>query len=71
MTAVARADKKRPLKSTPENNYYYDATGKLVMTTHNTSRRTIQHLDGDGRAARQDQYSYCNYQFYLQQTEYY
>jgi hypothetical protein len=59
------------LKSTPENRYYYDAAGSLVMVTHSTSRRTIQHLDGEGRAARQDQYSCYSYQFNLQQSEYF
>ena len=59
------------LKATPGNKYYYDAAGGLVMTTLSDSRRTIQHLDGDGRAVRQDQYLYYSSQYNLQQSVYY
>jgi YD repeat-containing protein len=61
------------LKQTPENKYYHDAAGRIVMTSLNNKRRTIQHLDGEGKHVRQDQYVYnsVTHQYFLSQTEYF
>ena len=59
------------LITTPENQYYYDAAGKAVMVSLKNQRRMVQHLDGDGKPVRQDQYRYYSYKYNLSQTVYY
>lgn len=58
------------LKQTPQNRYYYDATGAVLMVTLDNVRRTIRHLDGEGKAARTNNYSCYSGQCNLTDTEY-
>lgn len=39
------------------------AAGKILMVKFNSNRRMIHHLDSEGRAAHQDQYTYYSYQY--------
>lgn len=57
------------LKQTPKNRYYYDARGAMVMSTFDNKRRVINHLDGEGKAARQDRYTYSSFYNQYQLTE--
>ncbi|MBC7899343.1 MAG: RHS repeat protein [Saprospiraceae bacterium] len=61
------------VKQTPENKYYYDASGEVVMSTLYHSRRQIRHLDGEGKSVRQNNYNYLNYSggYVLNKTEYF
>ncbi len=61
------------LKSTPENRYYYDASGEVVMSTLNNRRRVIRHLDGEGKAVRTSDYNYSTttHQYSHVKTEYF
>lgn len=52
-----------------DNQNYDDEVSRVVINTLNNSRRMIQHLDEEGRAARCDEYQYSNYYHQYQLTE--
>jgi hypothetical protein len=48
------------LKSTPQNKYFYDASGEVVMSTLQNNKRIIRHLDGEGNVVREGEYYFYN-----------
>ena len=59
------------IKATPENSYYYNASGRVVMSTLISSRRTICHVDIEGKTVRRSDYRFMYGTGYaLNKTEY-